>query len=144
MLSPSESSLLHIMCASGEPKDIDDLLVFFLEFFGRWEKFLGYPLERFLPALGWFGQEVDVPSEAETMLSALPPPRRREVAESFLRWNRHPQVREFANPYEPLLLFFHHGGSWSRPENGILSVYDSKGGYAGVLTSTFTGKKNDA
>ncbi|MFZ6798963.1 hypothetical protein [Undibacterium sp. Di24W] len=137
-LSAIEKDCLHMMISTGTLLGVEDLHTLFEDALSRWEQFQGHRPSTWAPVLGGIkiAAEFEVPAEAALILDACPPERRQQVAIAYLAWNRHASTREHANPYEPLLSFFHHGGTWSRPENGILDIYDELGGKCGILTKS--------
>lgn len=135
MLSTSEEEWLKTMASTGALLPVDALHEFFEESLSRWEQFKGTRPPNWSAVFGWIriAYEFEMPDDAKTILGMCPLERRPEVARAYLAWSRHESTQGHANPYEPLLSFFHHGGIWTRPENGILDIYDGFGGKCGIV-----------
>ncbi|MYN05138.1 hypothetical protein GTP41_23865 [Pseudoduganella sp. DS3] len=135
MLTTSEEKWLRIMTSTGAILPVEALHGFFEESLSRWEQYKGARHPNWSTVLGWIriASEFEMPEDAKAILATGPLERRLEVARAYLAWSRHDSTQGHANPYEPLLSFFHHGGTWTRPENGILDIYDASGGKCGVI-----------
>lgn len=134
MLSKNEEKWLLTMVSTGPMLPLDALHAYFAEALARWKQFHGCLPSSWPPVLGWtrIAGELEMPGRAMAILLACPPERRPQIARAYLAWNRHVSTRDHANPYEPLLSFLHHGGTWSRVENGILDIYDCLGQKYGI------------
>jgi hypothetical protein len=135
ILSPSEEKWLKTMASTGAILPVDALHGFFEESLSRWEQFSGTRPPNWPIVFGWIriASEFEMPAEALTIFETCSLERRPEVARAYLAWSRHESTLGHANPYEPLLSFFHHGGTWTRPENGILDIYDGLGEKCGII-----------
>lgn len=51
----------------------------------------------------------------------------RNVAVSFVKWERCSATRGIDNPFEPLVEIFEHGGSMSKERGQFIDIYDSRG-----------------
>jgi hypothetical protein len=140
MLSPDEKRWLEVMTSTGTLLPAEELHSLFEDALTRWERFQGHRPPTWPSVLGWtkIAGEFEIPADAAVILASCPPERRHEVARAYLAWNRHDSTAAHPNPYEPLLSFFHHGGTWTRPENGILDIYDAMGGKCGIVTRKAT------
>jgi len=134
MLNEHEVVLLRKATSTGELRALDDLYVFFGEALDRWQKFHGSLPPNWNWIRGWIkiAAEFNMPEQAVRIVSGCPQGRRADVAKAYLAWNRNEHTRDVPNPYESLIFFLHHGGTWSRPENGILDISDALGQKWGI------------
>jgi hypothetical protein len=72
-----------------------------------------------------------LPAEIEKLVRNCPIPTRRNVlaafAVSFVKWDLCPQTSGHANPYEPLVEIWEHGGSFAAEHNMYVDVFDTEG-----------------
>ena len=119
--TPSEPWTLEQLCQAGQEG---------LSRWGRAQERIEPPL-RFPPTMFGVEDRLKLATDLQTLLPEDDGSRVRSVTWAYLFWASSPTTRDLPNPYEPLLEFLHHGGTFST-EDIFLDICSASGDRCGI------------
>jgi hypothetical protein len=127
------SYLAALRATPSEPWALEKLYHAALEGLSRWcqaQERIEPPL-RFPPSMFGAEDRFELAADLRALLPADDGSRARSVTWAYLFWWSSPTTRDLPNPYEPLLEFLHHGGTFST-EDIFLEICSASGDRCGI------------